>query len=113
MNVFRSLSGRLLLVPLLAGALLVPASAGAKTIVEMDGVATPPITAFTTTPQILNLTIDTRFSSDVEGELPGTVKKATVFFPHGPRVNGALFPSCDPKELLRMRGSRKACPAGS
>lgn len=113
MNVFRSLSGRTLLVPLLAGALLLPAAAGAKTIVEMDGIADPPIIAFTTTPQILNLTIDTRFSSDVEGELPGTVKKATVYFPHGPRVNGALFPSCDPDKLQRMRGSRKACPKGS
>ncbi len=103
----------MLLLALLASALLAPAAAGAKTIVEIDGVATPPITVFTTKPQILNLNIDTRFSSDVEGELPGTVKKATLFFPHGPRVNGALFPSCDPAKLQRMHGARKACPAGS
>jgi hypothetical protein len=87
--------------------------AGAKTIVELDGVATPPIVKFTTTPQILSLKIDARFSTDVPGELAATVRKATIFFPHGPRVNGALFPSCDPAKLRRLRGSRRACPAGS
>jgi hypothetical protein len=101
-------------LPLAAATLLtLAAPAGAKTIVEIAGVAGPPITRFTTTPQILSFRVDTRFRSDVAGELAGTVKKATIFFPHGPRVNGALFPSCNPSKLERMHGSRRACPKGS
>lgn len=115
MNVFRSLSGRTLLLSLFAGALLasIAATASAKTLVEIGGVATPPITAFTTTPQNLFLTVETKFSSDVPGELPGTIKKATVFFSHGPRVNSKLFPSCDPAKLLRLHGDPRGCPRGS
>lgn len=94
---------------LLAGA----AVASARTVVKIDGHVTPPITAFTLKPQILSLTLDLSFASDVAGELPGTVAKTTIFFPHGPRVNGALFPSCDPQRLLRMRGIARACPHGS
>lgn len=89
------------------------APAGARTVVAIDGVAGPAISAFTLKPQILDLTLDLRFSSDVEGELPGTVARATIFFPHGPRVNGALFPSCNPQRLLRQRGRPAACPRGS
>lgn len=101
-------------VALATAALLVPATiASARTLVQIDGTATPPISVFTLKPQILDITIDVRFSTDVAGELPGTVAKATIFFPHGPRINGRLFPSCDPRRLLRMRGSRKACPSGS
>lgn len=98
---------------LASGALLAPAAASAGTVVAIDGSVTPPITAFTLKPQILDLTLDLRFASDVAGELPGTVAKTTIFFPHGPRVNGALFPSCDPERLRRQRGRRSACPAGS
>jgi len=98
-----------------AAAVLVGAVGGAsaRTLVEIGGVAGPPISAFTLRPQTLSLTIDTRFASDVPGTLPGTVSKAVVFFPHGPRVNGRLFPSCDPRRLQAMRGSPRACPAGS
>lgn len=114
MSVFRSVGRGATLLPLLAGALLAfAATAGAKTLVEIGGIASPPIIPFTTTPQPLNLQVVTRFSSDVPDVLPGTVTKATVFFSHGPRVNGALFPSCDPAKLLRLHGARKACPVGS
>jgi hypothetical protein len=88
-------------------------SAGAKTLVDISGVATPPISAFTLEPQTLSLTIDARFASDVAGELPGTVSKAVIYFPHGPRVNGRFFPSCDPQQLRRLRGAPRACPRGS
>lgn len=93
--------------------LLAASPAGARTVVEIDGRATPPISRFTLEPQTLSLALDLRFASDVAGELPGTVARATVFFPHGPRVNGRLFPSCNPERLRRMRGSRRACPRGS
>jgi len=88
-------------------------TAGARTVVTLSGVATPPIGAFTLTPQTLSLTIDARFSNDVAGELPGTVARAVVYFPHGPRVNGRLFPSCDPQRLRRLHGASRACPRGS
>src|SRR4051812_32085475 len=96
-----------------AGLLAASAAAGARTVVDVSGVATPAIVPFTLTPQTLSLTLDTRFASDVAGELPATVAKAVIYFPHGPRVNGALFPSCDPARLRRLRGARRACPAGS
>lgn len=113
MRVFRT-SGAPLAALAVAGALLAPgATAGARTVVEITGAATPPITAFTLKPQILNLSLDVGFSNDVAGELPGTVSKATIYFPHGPRVNGKLFPSCDPERLRRRRGAPSACPAGS
>ncbi len=96
-----------------AAVLAATTSAGARTLVDIGGTAFPPISAFTLKPQTLSLTIETRFSSDVPGTLPGTVTKAVIYFPHGPRVNGRLFPACDPRRLQRMRGSRRACPAGS
>lgn len=113
MNVSRRLH-RLALAALAAGILLAAAaSAGARTVVTIDGSVTPPITAFTLKPQILSLELDLRFASDVPGGLPGTVARTTIFFPHGPRVNSALFPSCDPQRLLRQRGRPSACPSGS
>jgi hypothetical protein len=93
--------------------LAIAGSAGAKTLVDISGTATPSISAFTLKPQTLSLTIDARFASDVAGELPGTVSKAVIYFPHGPRVNGGLFPSCDPQRLRRFRGASRACPHGS
>jgi len=48
----------------LASMPLATGSAGARTLVALTGVATPPITAFTLTPQTLSLTIDARFSTD-------------------------------------------------
>lgn len=107
MDVQRTIAAALVALAALAG------SAGAKTLVTLDGVATPPIGAFTLTPRTLSLTIDARFRSDVPGELPGTVSRAVVYFPHGPRVNGRLFPFCDPAELRRLHGSARACPPGS
>jgi hypothetical protein len=88
-------------------------SAAAKTLVTLTGVATPPIGDFTLTPRTLSLTIDARFATDVAGELPATVARAVIYFPHGPRVNGRLFPSCDPNRLRRLRGAARACPHGS
>jgi hypothetical protein len=114
MRVFRSV--------VLAGAVVATALGGAssgagalqaKTNVTIGGIATPPILAFTTTPQTLGLTVDVRFSTDVPDADPETVKQATVFFSHGPRVNGALFPSCDAKKLKQRRGDPRACPKGS
>jgi hypothetical protein len=106
------------LAVLLATVALLGASGGAgatqgRTSVAIDGFVTPPILAFTTTPQRLALTVDVRFSTGDPATDPKTVKKATVFFPHGPRVNGALFPSCDPKKLRKHRGDPRACPRGS
>lgn len=89
------------------------AGASARTLVSISGTASPSISVFTLTPQTISLTLDTRFSTDVAGELPGTVSKAVIYFPHGPRVNGRLFPSCDPRRLQRLRGRPGACPAGS
>lgn len=87
---------------------------GARTLVQLSGTATPPISAFTLKPQTLSLTIDARFSTDgAPDELPGTVSKAVIYFPHGPRVNGRLFPSCDPRRLQRLHGATRACPRGS
>jgi hypothetical protein len=102
-----------LAVVALALAVATSASASARTLVDISGTAGPPIGAFTLKPQTLSLTIDTRFASDVPETLPGTVTKAVIYFPHGPRVNGRLFPACDPRRLQRMRGSSRACPRGS
>ena len=107
MRVHRTIAAALAASALLAG------SAGARTLVELSGTATPPIGAFTLKPQTLSLTIHASFANDVAGELPGTVSKAVIFFPHGPRVNGRLFPSCDPRQLRRLRGASRACPRGS
>lgn len=99
---------------LIAAALAAPgAAASARTLVSLSGVAAPAIDVFTLTPRTLSLTIDARFATDVPGELPATIAKAVVYFPHGPRVNGALFPWCDPAKLRRLRGATRACPAGS
>lgn len=97
----------------LVAALAAPAACGARTLVKIDGVASPAISAFTLTPQTIRLTLDTSFATDVPGELPATISRAVIYFPHGPRVNGALFPSCDPRRLQRMRGAPGACPAGA
>lgn len=113
MRVSRSIA-RLVIAGIAAGALLAPgAAAGAKTLVTISGTASPAIIAFTTTPQPLSLSIGVRFTSDVPGQPTGTVTKSTIYFPHGPRVNGALFPSCNPKRLQQLRGQRSACPKGS
>jgi hypothetical protein len=101
------------LVAALASLALLAAGAGARTLVQLTGTASPAIGAFTLKPQTLSLTIDASFSNDVADELPDTVSKAVIFFPHGPRVNGRLFPSCDPQRLRRLRGASRACPRGS
>ena len=110
---FRSIRGGGIAGALVALLALGAGPAAARTVVELTGVATPPISVFTLTPQAVSLTIDARFASDVPGELPGTVSKAVIYFPHGPRVNGRLFPSCDPARLRARHGSPTACPTGS
>jgi hypothetical protein len=118
MRVFRCIE-RMRRVALIAAAaatlllLIAAVGAGAKTLVQIGGSASPAILAFTTTPHTLNLTVDVRLSSDVPGGDPETIKKTTIFFPHGPRVNGALFPSCSAAKLRRLHGSSRACPRGS
>lgn len=101
------------LIAAIAALTLFAAGAGARTLVELTGTASPAIGAFTLTPRTLSLSIRAQFSNDVAGELPETVSKAVIFFPHGPRVNGRLFPSCNPRRLLRLRGASRACPRGS
>ena len=111
MHVFRSVG---LAAAVGASALLLlVGAAGAKTIVKVGGVASPTIVAFTTTPHTLSVKLDFDFSTDVPDTDPATVKQAEIFFPHGYRTNGALFPSCDPKRLRRLQGSPSACPRGS
>jgi hypothetical protein len=111
-RVHRTIPATVALLALLA-LLALPAASAARTLVTLGGTATPPIGDFTLKPQTLSLTIDAGFASDVAGELPGTVRQAVIFFPHGPRVNGRLFPSCDPARLRRFRGAPRACPRGS
>ena len=110
MRVHRTLAVALTALAALAA---LAGSAGARTVVTLDGTATPPIGDFTLTPRTLSLTIHASFANDVAGELPGTVSRAVIFFPHGPRVNGRLFPSCNPERLRRLRGASRACPRGS
>lgn len=107
MRVHRTIAAALAVLALSA------AGTSARTLVTLTGTASPAIGEFTLTPRTLSLTIDARFASDVAGELPGTVSKAVILFPHGPRVNGRLFPSCDPARLRRLRGAPRACPRGS
>jgi hypothetical protein len=92
---------------------LSPGAASGTTTAKLTGRITPGITAFTTTPQSVGLTVDADFSGDGEGGLPDTITRAVVFFSHGARVNGSLFPSCDPRRLSRRRGSPSACPRGA
>lgn len=113
MRVSRSRRGLAAAALAVCALLAAASSASAKTVVTIDGAVTPPISFFTVRPQILSLALDLRFASDVPEELPGTVASATILFPHGPRVNGALFPSCNPQRLLRGRGNPRACPPGS
>ncbi len=113
MNVFRQARTLIAAAGAAAALLAASAGAGAKTLVTMDGVATPPITKFTLRPQTLFTTLDTRFASDVPGALPGTVARATIFIPNGPRFNSRFFPSCSPRKLRRLRGNPRACPRGS
>lgn len=105
--------GRIAITAAAALALLA-GSAGARTVVTLSGVATPPIGDFTLTPRTLSLTIDASFANDAGGDaLPGTVSRAVIWFPHGPRVNGRLFPSCDPARLRKLHLAPRACPHGS
>lgn len=105
--------GRIAIAAAAALALLA-GSAGARTVVTLTGVAAPPIGDFTLTPRTLSLTIDASFANDAGGDaLPGTVSRAVIWFPHGPRVNGRLFPSCDPGRLRRLHLAPRACPRGS
>jgi hypothetical protein len=94
-------------------AALAAATAPAKTLVQLGGSVGPAIIPFTTTPQPLSLLFDVKLSTDVPGADPATITKTVIFFPHGPRVNGSLFPSCDPRTLQRRHGARAACPRGS
>jgi hypothetical protein len=98
-----------------AGLLAAAASpAGASSQAALTGAVTPAITGFPTTPQIVTLDIRGRVTGDdVDDVFPATTKRIVLWFTHGARVNGALFPSCDPQELRRRRGSPRACPKGS
>lgn len=110
----RRRSAALAAVGLATGALAGAAvAAPAKTLVQLGGSVGPAIIPFTTTPQPLNLLFDVRLSTDVPGADPATITRTVILFPHGPRVNGSLFPSCNPRTLQRRRGARSACPRGS
>ena len=116
MRVFRPLKAtrrRALLAAAVVGLLvLVPAAlAGATTIARLTGRVTPGITAFTTTPQSVRLTVNADFSG--QGSEIGSLTRAIVEFSHGARVQGQYFPSCDPVRLQRAHGRPSACPKGS
>ncbi|HEY4276707.1 MAG TPA: hypothetical protein VGM91_00735 [Conexibacter sp.] len=98
-----------------AAALLVLApSAGATTRVAVTGAVTPAITGFPTTPQNVKLTMEGRvIGDDIDGVFPATSTKIVLSFTHGARVNGALFPSCDPRRLRLKRLAPGSCPKGS
>lgn len=94
--------------------LAIAAPAGARTAVAISGAVTPAITGFPTTPQNVALTMEGRLvGDDVDGRFPATSTRIVMEFTHGARVNGAYFPSCDPRRLERMRGRSGACPRGS
>lgn len=88
--------------------------ASARTSVAMSGVVTPAISAFTTTPQNVKLTMEGRvIGDDNDGMFADTSTKIVLSFTHGARVNGALFPSCNARRLLLAAGNPKVCPKGS
>lgn len=108
----RALAG----IALLAGAmtLAVGAPAAARTEAFLTGGVTPAITGFPTRPQQVTLDLRGRVvGDDIDGAFPATTRRIVLWFTHGARVNGALFPSCDPRRLARMRGNPRACPRGS
>jgi len=96
-----------------ASPMLAP-SAGATTKVAISGAVTPAITGFPTTPQNMRLTMEGRLvGDDVDGVFPATSTKIVLSFTHGARVNGALFPSCNPARLRSTRFAPGSCPKGS
>jgi hypothetical protein len=99
----------------LLGALLALApSAGATTRVAITGAVTPAIVGFPTTPQNMKLTMEGRLvGDDVDGVFPATSTKIVLSFTHGARVNGALFPYCNPERLRATRLAPGSCPKGS
>lgn len=97
-----------------AASLVTVAPASATSRASLTGSITPALTGFPTTPQAVTLNIRGRVvGDDVDGEFPATTRRIVLWFTHGARVNGALFPSCDAARLRRMRGSPRACPRGS
>lgn len=116
MRVYLRLARVIAVAVLLAGAgtLAVSAPASARTEAFLTGGVTPALTGFPTTPQRVTLDIRGRVvGDDVDGRFPATTRRIVLWFTHGARVNGALFPSCDPRRLARMRGNPRACPRGS
>lgn len=104
------------LVALTASCALLAAgpAANARTAVALSGSVSPALTGFPTTPQNVALTLEGRVvGDDIDGRFPATSTRIVLEFTHGARVNGALFPSCDPARLARMRGRAGACPRGS
>lgn len=115
MRVFRSV-GTILLACAASGAglLATAGTASARTQVAITGGVTPTISGFPTQPKGVRLTLSGRMiGDDVEGMFPATTKRIVWWFTHGARVNGALFPYCNPKRLAAARGSSRACPKGS
>src|SRR5262245_6007553 len=98
-----------------ASALLALApGAGATTRVALTGAVTPAITGFPTTPQNVKLTMEGRvMGDDIDGVFPATSTRIVLSFTHGARVNGALFPSCDPNRLRQSRFAPGSCPKAS
>lgn len=115
MRVFNSIRTAALVTAVGGGGLLAcGGAASARTSVALSGAVTPAITGFATKPQNVKLTMEGRVvGDDIEGIYPATTQRIVMWFTHGARVNGALFPSCDPKRLALARGSSKACPKGS
>lgn len=116
MRVFRRRASAHAAVALLATAasLATAAPAAAESRASLTGAVTPALTGFPTTPQTVTLNFRGHVEgNDVDGEFPATTRRIVLWFTHGARVNGALFPSCDAAALARRRGNPKACPRGS
>jgi hypothetical protein len=116
MRVFRRGAFSHATVALLATAatLATAAPAAAETRASLTGAVTPALTGFPTTPQAVTLNFRGHVEgNDVDGEFPATTRRIVLWFTHGARVNGALFPSCNAETLRRRRGNPKACPKGS
>src|SRR5690606_14215994 len=94
--------------------LLAASSATAETRVALSGAVTPAITGFPTKPKNVALTLEGRVvGDDIDGRFPATSTRIVMQFTHGARVNGAFFPSCNPRRLVRALGRRSACPRAS
>jgi hypothetical protein len=85
-------------------------SAMAANHARLGGKITPVIRGIPKTPQPAALSLSLGFTGD-DGAPASVLQRAIIQFPYGSRLNGSLFPSCDPKKLADH--GKSACPKGS